>query len=167
MRRILRLAAAAALLAAAAAGIRWLSVPVLLVEDARDGVLAAEAVRPGDVLVLTYVHSSEHVPVRGTFRIERDGTLSVTETAFAGFGPGLPELGARDAWRIERGMIVHEPVGVALAALRVRVAPLTHHRLSLPSGRRLELSALLGSGGAVRIRVVRRGFHVLGWSSVD
>ena len=167
MRRAPGLAAAVVLLAAAAAAVRWLSVPVLLVEDVHDRLLASEPVQPGDVLVLTYVHSSEHVPVRGTFRVERDGTLTVTQTAFAGFGPGLPELGPSDAWRIEHGMIVHEPVAVALAVLRVRVAPITHHRLSLPSGRQLDLSALLGAGGSVRIRVVRRALHLLGWSSVD
>jgi len=168
VRRVLTLAVAAALAVVAVAGARWLGALVLVVEDVRGGgVLAREPVRPGDVLLLAYVHSSEHVPVRGTFRIEPDGGLSVTETAFAGFGPGLPELGAGDAWRIEGGMIVHEPVGARLAELRVRVAPVTRHRLRLPSGRELDLSALLGTGGPVRVRVARRGGLLLGWSSAD
>jgi len=101
------------------------------------------------------------------FRVEPDGRLAVTETAFAGFGPGLPELRAGDAWRLEAGMIVHAPAGLTLAELRLRVAPLTRHRLSLPSGRELDLSALLAPGGAVRVRVARRGRLLLWGSSGD
>ena len=168
MRRVLTLAVAAALAVAAVAGARWLGALVLVVEDVRGGgVLAREPVRPGDVLALAYIHSSERVPVRGTFRVEPDGRLAVTETAFAGFGPGLPELRAGDAWRLEAGMIVHAPAGLTLAELRLRVAPLTRHRLSLPSGRELDLSALLAPGGAVRVRVARRGRLLLWGSSGD
>ena len=64
-------------------------------------------------------------------------------------------------------MIVHAPAGLTLAELRLRVAPLTRHRLSLPSGRELDLSALLAPGGAVRVRVARRGRLLLWGSSGD
>jgi len=108
---------------------------------------------PGASFVLAYVHSSEHVPVRGTVRIEADRTLRVTQTAFAGFGPGLPELQAGDAWEIKDGMIVYRPPGESVPELRVRVLPITQHRLRLPSGRELDLSTLMGPGGAVLLRV--------------
>jgi hypothetical protein len=103
--------------------------------------------------VLAYVHSSEHVPVRGTFLIEADRTLTVAETAFAGFGPGLPDVRPGDAWQIRDGMIVHRAGGAPLPELTVRVVPLTRHRLRLPSGAELDLSALMGSGGPVRLSV--------------
>jgi hypothetical protein len=84
--------------------------PHLLVEDIGGRrILHRERAWPGAIFTLDYIHSSERVPVQGTFRIERDGALAVVETAFAGFGPGLPQLSPRDDWRIERGMIVHRP----------------------------------------------------------
>jgi hypothetical protein len=103
--------------------------------------------------VLAYVHSSEHVPVRGTIRVEADRTLRVVETAFGGFGPGLPELQPGDPWAIRQGLIVARVPGQALPLLRVRVAPLTQHRLLLPSGAELDLSRLMGDGGAVVLRL--------------
>jgi hypothetical protein len=127
---------------------------VLVVEDVtRQRVLHRAPVEPGGLLVLSYVHSSEHVPVRGTFVVESDGTLRVKETAFAGFGPGLPEPKAGDAWRLEGGMIIVPATGERLHELRIRVAPLTRHRLRTPSGEDIDLSAAMNDGGSVRIHV--------------
>jgi hypothetical protein len=127
---------------------------VLLVEDAGRGVvLHREPVVPGSTFVVSYVHSSELVAVRGTFTVEPDRTLRVVETAFAGFGPGLPALEPGDDWRIEDGMIVHRPSAERLPDLTVRVLPITRHRLRLPSARDLDLSALIHPGGLARVRV--------------
>jgi hypothetical protein len=126
-----------------------------VVEDVTHArVLHRSPVAPGHRLVLSYVHSSEHVAVRGTFVVGADGSLSPEETAFAGFGPGLPEPRAGEAWRIENGMIVVPAAGDRLAELRVRVSPFTAHHLRAPSGEDLDLSALTG-GASVSIRVVR------------
>jgi hypothetical protein len=131
--------------------------PVLVVEDVtHQRVLHRAPVEPGSLLVLSYVHSSEHVPVRGTFVVEPDGALRVKETAFAGFGPGLPEPKAGDAWRLEDGMIVVPAAGERLRELRVRVAPFTRHHLRVPSGEAVDLSALMNDGGSVRIYVTER-----------
>lgn len=132
--------------------------PVLVVEDVTHRrVLHRAEVEPGSLLVLSYVHSSEHVPVRGTLVVEPDGALRVTETAFAGFGPGLPQPQAGDAWRFEDGMIVVPAAGERLHELRIRVAPATRHRLRTPSGEELDLSALMNGGGSVRIHVAPAG----------
>ena len=125
---------------------------VLIVEDeARERIVHRERVAAGATFVVAYTHSSEHVPVRGTFRVEPDGALTVVETAFAGFGPGLPELRTGDAWWFADGMIVHRPPPQPLPALRLRVVPRTRHRLVMPSGAALDLSTLMGSGGALHI----------------
>jgi hypothetical protein len=129
---------------------------ILLVEDlTHERVLARHAMWPGSVLVLSYVHSSEHVVVRGTLVVQPDGALLAKETAFAGFGPGLPEPKAGDAWRLEDGMIV-VPAAERLSELHVRVAPFTHHRLRVPSGEKLDLSALTRDGGLVSVRLEPR-----------
>ena len=144
--------------AATLASAGWLATPRprLVVEDETRGrVLYRARVTPGSQLVLSYMHSSEHVPVRGTFVIEADGWLVVKETAFAGFGPGLPEPRAGDPWRFENGMIVVPAAGQRLPELRVRVAPFTRHRLRISSGPDLDLSALMNGGGSVRIHVTR------------
>ena len=104
----------------------------------------------GDTFTVSYVHSSERVPVRGTFRIEADGTLTVTETRFAGFGPGLPALAPGDRWRMEDGMIV-AVTDVRLLELRLRVLPIPRYRLVTPAGHVLDLSGAMGPGGPVRI----------------
>jgi hypothetical protein len=131
---------------------------LLLVEDSTRGrVLHRGLVTVGQTVVLSYVHSSEQVPVRGTFVVERDGALRVRETAFGGFGPGLPQPTAGEAWRLEDGMIVVPSNGEALSELRVRVAPFTGHRLDLGGGVSLDLSRLVEGGGSVLIRVVASG----------
>jgi hypothetical protein len=91
--------------------------------------------------------------VRGVFRIERDGALALEETQFAGFGPGLPALQPGDAWAIRDGMIVAAGPATPLVEVRVRVAPITRHRLRTPAGRDVDLSMLTGTGAAVRISV--------------
>lgn len=154
-----RLGGAVSLAALLAAGPASAGTPApwlfaLAVEDAATArVLHREVVRAGSDLVLEYVHSSEHVRVRGVLRVGADGSLSVVETSFAGFGPGLPELVPGDEWRIEEGMIVHRPPPQPMDELRVRVAPRTRHRLHMPSGARLDLSALMGPGGTVVVHV--------------
>jgi hypothetical protein len=161
--RVSALVAAAVLAAATARGGEATSpAPALLVveDDARGRVLHCEAVTPGATFVLAYTHSSERVPVRGTFRVEPDGALRVVETAFAGFGPGLPELGPGDAWWVADGMIVHRPARHRLPDLRVRVVPLTRHHLVTPSGAALDLSHLMGAGGSLHVYVERAGAAV-------
>jgi hypothetical protein len=125
----------------------------LVVEDVTHGrVLHRERVRAGDTFVLSYIHSSEHVPVRGVFRIGPDGALTVIETSFGGFGPGLPELRPGDDWTIRDGMIVARQPTPGLDELSVLVLPITRHRVVTPGGVSLDLSGLTGErGGAVRI----------------
>ena len=138
-----------------AAGCAAARRPVLVIEDAtRQRILARDPAAPGSRVVLSYVHSSEHVVVRGTFVVEADGALRAEETAFGGFGPGLPQPAAGEAWRLEGGMIVVPAAGERFPELRVRVAPFTRHRVRTPSGREVDLSALMHEGGSVRIRVI-------------
>jgi len=116
-------------------------------------VLAWERVEPGALIDLTYVHSTEGRPVRATLRVEADRTLRLVETAFPSVGPGLPPLGLAGTWSIENGVIVNRASSAPMPELRLRVVPLTQHHLLLPSGRSLDLSALVAPGDAVRLAV--------------
>jgi hypothetical protein len=126
----------------------------MLVVEAVDGgrVVHREPVRPGDRLTLSWVHSSENVPVHGRFAIEADGSLRVEETAYGGFGPGLPAPQPGDAWEYRDGMIVTAG-GASLPELRLRVSPIARQRLTLPSGREVDLPGLVPGGAAIRIGV--------------
>lgn len=127
---------------------------MLTVTDVSRGrVVAKEVVQPGALLRLTYVHSTEGRPVRATLRVEGDRTLRLVETAFPSVGPGLPPLEADSIWAIEDGQIVNRAPSAPLAELRLRAVPLTQHRLTLPSGRVLDLGALVAPGDAIRVAV--------------
>src|SRR5687767_5889749 len=90
--RVRTLVAAVAVTAAAACAARGGDLE-LVVDDIRGArIVHAERVDAGAAFVLSYVHSSEHVAVRGAFEVGADGRLTVLETAFSGFGPGLPAL---------------------------------------------------------------------------
>lgn len=126
---------------------------VTVTDVSRERVVAKERVEPGALLRLSYVHSTEGRPVRATLRVEGDGTLRLVETAFPSVGPGLPPLGADGTWVIENGQIVNRAPSAPLAELRLRAVPLTQHRLTLPSGRVLDLGALVAPGDAIRVAV--------------
>ena len=120
---------------------------VTVTDVSRERVVAKERVEPGALLRLSYVHSTEGRPVRATLRVEGDGTLRLVETAFPSVGPGLPPLGADGTWAIENEQIVNRAPSAPLAELRLRAVPLTQHRLTLPSGRVLDLGALVAPRG--------------------
>ena len=127
---------------------------MLTVTDVEQGrVLARERVEPGARIDLTYVHSTEGRPVRATLRVEADRTLRLVETAYPSVGPGLPPLGPEGTWTIEDGVIVNRAPSAPVRELRIRAVPLTRHRLVLPSGRSLDLSALAAPGDAIRLAV--------------
>lgn len=129
------------------------NLALTVTDVARGRVLARERVEPGAWVRLTYVHSTEGRPVRATFRVEADRRLRLVETAFPSLGPGLPALGADGTWTVEDGLIVARSDSAPMAELRLRAVPLTRHRLTLPSGRTLDLSALVGAGDPIRVAV--------------
>jgi hypothetical protein len=116
-------------------------------------VLAREPVAPGALIGLAYVHSTEGRPVRATYRVEPDRSLRLVETAFPSVGPGLPPLGPEGTWAIEDGLIVNRSPTPLVTELRLRVVPLTQHRLTMPSGRMLDLVTLVARGRPIRVAV--------------
>lgn len=132
-----------------------LPVATLEVADATRGtVLWRARARPGTTFLLQYTHSSERVPVEGRFRLDPALRIVVEETAFASFGPGLPEMPAGTPYVIRGGMIRIGGGGQVLPELSFFVHPFTEH-VFVQGGERVALSSRLPGGTLVKVRVNR------------
>jgi hypothetical protein len=60
-----------------------------VVRRADDHVLWAHPVQAGDNFTIDYRHSSDHTPVRDTFRITAEGSIVLVEERFDWYGSGL------------------------------------------------------------------------------
>ena len=129
------------------------SAPTLEVVDATRGtVLWQGPAEPGMHFLLRYTHSSERVPVEGVFRLDADLRIVVEETAFASFGPGLPEMPPGTPYVIRDGMIRVAGGGQVLPELSFFVHPFTEHVFEWAT-ERVPLSSRLPAGTLVKIRV--------------
>lgn len=131
------------------------SGPTLEVMDATRGIVLWQApAHPGIEFRLQYTHSSERVPVEGVFRLDADLRIVVEETAFASFGPGLPEMPPGTPYVIRDGMIRVAGGGQVLPELSFFVHPFTDH-VFVRERDRVPLSSRLPGGTVVKIRVRR------------
>ena len=129
------------------------SAPTLEVVDATRGIVLWQGpAEPGMQFLLRYTHSSERVPVEGVFRLDADLRIVVEETAFASFGPGLPEMPPGTPYVIRDGMIRVAGGGQVLPELSFFVHPFTEHVFEWAE-ERVALSSRLPAGTLVKIRV--------------
>ena len=127
--------------------------PILEVVDATHGVVLWQGpAEPGMQFLLRYTHSSERVPVEGVFRLDAGLRIVVEETAFASFGPGLPEMPPGTPYVIRDGMIRVAGGGQVLPELSFFVHPFTEHVFEW-AAERVTLSSRLPAGTLVKIRV--------------
>lgn len=135
-RRVRALALGAAIVAATAA--LGAAPGASLRVTGEDGEVVLDvAVRPGDLVRLSFVHSSEHVRVVSVFRVEGAALVSV-ETRMEGFGPGLPAAAAASGTLVSRERTIH-------ARIPLLVGPGTGHGLAV-SDRHLDLSSRVPAG---------------------
>jgi hypothetical protein len=136
-RRVRALALGAAIVAATAA--LGAAPGTSLRVTGEDGEVVLDvAVRPGDLVRLSFVHSSEHVRVVSVFRVEGAALVSV-ETRMEGFGPGLPAAAAAASGTlVSRERTVH-------ARIPLLVGPGTGHGLAV-GDRHLDLSSRVPAG---------------------
>ena len=150
-RRLVWLALAGGILLLA--GALYFDRPELVVIDSKaNRVLLRTPVRPGDRFTLSYLHSVAKSRVSGTFEITRDYTISVKETAFGSFGPGLPDVRVGDDYEVKEGVIRLKNLSQTLLELSFFVHPYTEHRLDV-RGRTLDLSGVVTAGSRISIRV--------------
>lgn len=125
----------------------------LVVEDLRaKRVLLRTRVRPGERFELSYLHSVTGSRVSGTFEVTLLYAISVRETAFRSFGPGLPDVRPGDDYEVKGGVIKQTNLNQTLPALSFFVHPFTEHRLEI-RGRTLDLSAAAAAGSRITIGV--------------
>ncbi len=124
----------------------------LLVLDAKaNRILLRANVRPGDRFTLSYLHSVAKSRVAGAFEVTPAYEISVRETTFGSFGPGLPDVRPGDDYEVKGGLI-RLKVNQAIPGLFFAVYPYTEHRLEV-GDRTLDLSKEVEAGGRVAITV--------------
>lgn len=147
-------------------GMAMVPVRRLEVVEGRTGrLLFATRIQPGEGFEIRYIHSVEHFPVSGRFRVEPDDRLRVMETRFARFGAGLPDLMPGVEYERASGEFRQRDPGVILDELALRVHGFTQHELAHAKGR-VRLSSLVPDGGLIRIRVAERRAWEL-WRAAD
>ena len=135
------------------AGALYFDRPELVVIDSKaNRVLLRTPVRPGDRFTLSYLHSVAKSRVSGIFEITRDYTISVKETAFGSFGPGLPDVRVGDDYEVKGGVIRLKNLSQTLPELSFFVHPYTEHQLVV-LGQTLDLSKEVEPGSRVSIAV--------------
>jgi hypothetical protein len=150
----LRWIAGIAALMAAAIGISlWPSSPALEIVDARDGrSLFCERVKPGEELVLAFVHSVNRRPVYDTLRVEEDH-LVIVGSRFDTFGAGMPEASSPEGTlRVADDGWLEWTVNRPVPEVTVRVGRVADHRLRF-KGREIPLDRLAEAGVPLTLRV--------------
>jgi hypothetical protein len=154
-RRLVWLALAGGLLLLAGAiyslYVSW-RAELLVVDSKANRVLLRTPVRPGDSFTLSYLHSVAKSRVTGTFEVTRDYEISVKETTFGSFGPGLPDVRPGDDYEVKGGVIRLKNLSQTFPELSFFVHPYTEHRLEI-RGRALDVSREVAAGTRVRVSV--------------
>ncbi len=154
-RRLVWLALAGGLLLLAGAiyflYVSW-RAELLVVDSKANRVLLRTPVRPGDSFTLSYLHSVAKSRVSGIFEVTPAYEISVRETTFGSFGPGLPDVRPGDDYEVKGGVIRLKSLSQTFPELSFFVHPYTEHRLEIV-GRTLDLSKEVEAGGRVAITV--------------
>jgi hypothetical protein len=137
----------------AAVFLLWPAPSLLEIADSQSGrVLFSTQVRPGEELVLSFVHSVNRRPVYDTLRAEADH-LVIVQSRFDSFGAGMPEASTQDGTLTvtEDGWLkwtVNRPV----PEITIRVGRVADHMLHF-KGRDIRLSDLAEPGRALTLSV--------------
>jgi len=138
--------------AALAALLFWPSQIVLQVVPTDTGrpVLCAK-MRPGEEVVLSFVHSVNRRPIYDTIRVLRDH-LVVVKSRFDAFGAGMPDHSTDEGtFRVAEDGWLEWTINRPMAEVVVRVGRVANHTLHL-KGREVPLAGLSSPGTAVALR---------------
>jgi len=154
----------------------WLGFLLLLISAGRAGgarfelrivgsagkaekVLYSVPTEPGRTFKIRFTHSLDKCPVVEYFRVERDGTVTLTEHVYGWFGAGLefnPETGFTD---MKDHMVHIKDIGRNLADIPIRVGWMSGFRLEYEN-QVVPLNSLAPPGQLLMIKIHRRQEHV-------
>jgi TRAP transporter 4TM/12TM fusion protein len=144
--------AMAAFVLAVPAGIVALSLPVIAVGNAADGV--SRIVTPGTAVTLSHVHSVEQTRVEEQFQVGWRADLIHTRTLTRSFGAGLPTEG-----QVRDGVVTTRGTGERYTAIPMRFGPENDPILRIGTD---EVSlAPAAQEGLVELRVLRLWAHLV------
>lgn len=112
-------------------------------------------IRAGAPFELSYVHSSELVPVKGTFLAVGPARIQVESSSSTSFGPGLPFDPEAGTWEFDEGWMTLTDIGVELQELALLISPGTSQTITA-GGKDYVLERTFPPGSRVRIRVKER-----------
>ncbi|NWF55369.1 MAG: DUF1850 domain-containing protein [Syntrophaceae bacterium] len=108
---------------------------VFLLVESRETrkVLLKLPLQPGECFQYEYIHSSDHTPVRDTFRIEEGGKITLLEEAFLGYGAGLEFQDHREARLSYTGSWTRVQLNRGFSQLPIRVGRVARQILAVRS----------------------------------
>lgn len=120
----------------------------------RGGALFEYPVHSGEEFTLYYIHSSDHTPVRDTFRIDHEGRLLLIEEAFLWYGAGLEFLNHQESRITYEGEWTKVRLNRVFPELVLRVGRVARQRLIFKD-RTIFLDALAPPGESIVLSIVR------------
>lgn len=102
----------------------------LRLENQRTNKIMLEVpIKPGDLFFYDYIHSSDHTPVKDTFRAEKDGKMILIEEAYLWYGAGLEFQGQQKAKIIYEGPWTKVQLKRVFYNLPLRIGRINHQKL--------------------------------------
>ncbi len=157
MRRIITVAAIAAVIVASVFVCRELTTPCLIIRNTDTGkVISQYPVSPGDVFSVTFIHSVNKSPVTDVYEIRKDGVY-VIQTIYYAFGAGVQtEIEAGQTLKYgEDGSMIVSGFNKKMENLSYIVGTVSDHILEI-GGQTVSLRDLCGRNATIRFSCVRR-----------
>jgi hypothetical protein len=127
---------------------------VLQVVTAEDETVLAEwNVASGDRFFIDYVHSSDHTPIHDVFRIDKGGSIILTEEIYDWYGAGLEFQSQSDASVLLDGEKTRVVLNRLFPHFLLRVGRVANHVITC-HGKSLPLKEIARGGSLVWIRVI-------------
>lgn len=101
----------------------------LTVKEKDGRTLVSQPVKPGDVVIIHYVHSVEKVPVNDTFIVMGDDRLLLRNTTFGSSGAGLPTDSSYNLSHTSNGDFLIENINRTFDRVNFTVGDITKNHL--------------------------------------
>ena len=127
-----------------------------IIDDGTSGIpIYSGLVSAGDLFEIRYIHSVEHMNVRGIFLINAHYKIEPIETIFPSYGAGMPFIVQKKDFFYKNGMMKIKHHDIELNNLRIFVSHITKQRIFFKNIQ-IELYKRIKDGGIAIITVKLR-----------